>query len=88
MAEIHQRVAYIPGTTDVTTEAEAALIAGNGVCQDHSHIFIAVCRSRGIPARYVSGYLLMEDVAEQTASHAWAEAWVDGLGLGRVRRRQ
>jgi len=80
MSEIHARVAYMPGTTSVATEAEAALVAGSGVCQDHSHIFIAVARLLGIPARYVSGYLLMEGVAEQTASHAWAEAWVDGLG--------
>jgi transglutaminase-like putative cysteine protease len=80
MDEIHRRVAYIPGSTSVATEAETALIAGNGVCQDHSHIFIAVARRLGIPARYVSGYLMLEGVTEQTASHAWGEAWVDGLG--------
>lgn len=79
-AEITARVAYIPGTTDVATPAESALISGQGVCQDHAHIFLAVARLLGVPARYVSGYLLMNGVAEQTATHAWAEAWVEDLG--------
>jgi transglutaminase-like putative cysteine protease len=79
MSAIHQRVAYSPGTTDTTTEAEAALAAGSGVCQDHAHIFIAAARMMGLPARYVSGYLMMGE-RSQTATHAWAEAHVDGLG--------
>ena len=43
-------------------------------------IFIAAARQLGIPARYVSGYLLRNDIVSQEASHAWAEAYVDGLG--------
>ena len=63
-----------------TTAAEAFAIK-RGVCQDISHIFIASARSLGIPARYVSGYLHRADgVNEQQAGHAWAEAFVDGLG--------
>ena len=54
--------------------------AGPGVCQDHAHIFIAAARLLGFPARYVSGYLMMNDTVDQAASHAWAEAHVDGLG--------
>jgi transglutaminase-like putative cysteine protease len=50
------------------------------VCQDHAHIFIAAARSMGYPARYVSGYLMMEDRVHQDASHAWAEVHVDPLG--------
>jgi transglutaminase-like putative cysteine protease len=79
-AEIHRRVAYEPGTTSVATEAESALRNGSGVCQDHAHVFIAAARFLRIPARYVSGYLLMEGVAEQVATHAWAEAFVEDLG--------
>lgn len=79
-AETTARVAYIPGTTDVATPAEVALANGSGVCQDHAHIFIAAARLLGVPARYVSGYLLMEGQPEQTATHAWAEAYVEDLG--------
>jgi transglutaminase-like putative cysteine protease len=63
-----------------TTAAEAFAIK-RGVCQDISHIFIASARSLGIPARYVSGYFHRADgMNEQQAGHAWAEAYVDGLG--------
>lgn len=77
---IHQRVAYVPGATTVSTDAETALSLQQGVCQDHTHIFITTARLLGIPARYVSGYLMMEGIEQQTASHAWAEAHVDGIG--------
>ncbi|MBK1793060.1 transglutaminase family protein [Devosia sp. WQ 349] len=80
MNTIHSRVVYSPGTTSVATEAEVALDNGAGVCQDHSHIFLSAARLLGIPSRYVSGYLRMEGVTDQTASHAWAEAYVDSLG--------
>lgn len=80
MATIHQRVAYVPGSTTTFTDAETAFVAGQGVCQDHAHIFISVARLLGIPARYVSGYLMLEDRIEQTASHAWAEVHLNGLG--------
>lgn len=66
-------------TGSVTTGAEAWDI-GRGVCQDYTHIFCAAARHSGIPARYVSGYLMLNDRIEQVASHAWAEAYVQGLG--------
>ena len=62
------------------TVAEEALGAGRGVCQDHAQIFVGCARMLGVPARYVSGYLMMNDRVEQEAGHAWAEAHVDGLG--------
>jgi len=71
---------YTLGETDALTTAEDALAKGVGVCQDHAQIFIAAARSVGIPARYVSGYLMMNKTVDQDASHAWAEAHVDGLG--------
>ncbi|KAA3513236.1 transglutaminase family protein [Agrobacterium rosae] len=80
MALIHLEVEYETGSTGTETTAEEALEAGKGVCQDHTHIFISAARHMGLPARYVSGYLMMEDVAEQIATHAWAEAHVPGLG--------
>jgi transglutaminase-like putative cysteine protease len=79
-AAIRERVAYRLGATDATTTAEEAVLAGEGVCQDHAHIFLAGARLLGFPARYVSGYLLLDDTTEQAATHAWAEAYVAGLG--------
>jgi len=77
---IRNGVDYMPGITDAHTNAAEALAEGKGVCQDHAHIFIAAARSLGIPARYVTGYLLLEEPAPATAHHAWAEAWVEDLG--------
>ncbi len=52
-----------------------------GVCQAYAHIFIACARSGGVPARFVSGHFLRSDgMANQPAGHAWAEAFVPGLG--------
>jgi transglutaminase-like putative cysteine protease len=80
MEAINDTVAYEPGTTDAETTAEQAFEAKNGVCQDHAHIFISTARLMSLPARYVSGYLLMEGQTEQVATHAWAEVHVPGLG--------
>ncbi len=79
-AHILERVPYSTdqGAADLT--AEQVLSEGHGVCQDHAHIFIGVARKLGFPARYVSGYLMMDGRVSQDASHAWAEAHVDGLG--------
>jgi len=73
-------VPYGQATTFAGTPAEEALSAGGGVCQDHAQIFVSAARHAGIPARYVSGYLMMNDRVDQDASHAWAEAHIDGLG--------
>jgi transglutaminase-like putative cysteine protease len=73
-------VAYTVGATSADTTAEESLTAGQGVCQDHAHVFIGAARLLGMPARYVSGYLMIEGRVEQDAGHAWAEAHVPGLG--------
>jgi len=78
--EIADTVIYRSGSTDAETTAEEAMENGEGVCQDQTHIFIAAARSLGFAARYVSGYLMMNDRIEQEAGHAWAEAHVEGLG--------
>lgn len=79
-ARILDAVPYRLGETDAATSADESLQRGYGVCQDHAHIFIAAARALDIPARYVSGYLMMNDRARQDATHAWPEAHVDGIG--------
>lgn len=77
---VREAVTYTPGVTTATTTADQAAAQGAGVCQDHAHIFIGLARRLGYPARYVSGYLLVDDRVEHEAGHAWAEAHVPGLG--------
>lgn len=79
-SHILSKVPYSKDQKSPSLTVEETLAAGHGVCQDHAHIFIAAARLMGFPSRYVSGYLLMDDQTEQNASHAWAEAHVDGLG--------
>jgi transglutaminase-like putative cysteine protease len=67
----HRSIEYGFGTTSVRTTASEAARGGHGVCQDFAHIMIAVCRSAGLPARYVSGHLVGEG-----GSHAWVEVLV------------
>jgi transglutaminase-like putative cysteine protease len=76
---VRQSIAYVSGATDVATTAAQALAGGAGVCQDHAHAMIAVCRAAGLPARYVSGHMIGEG-----ASHAWVEVVVpDAPGFAR-----
>ncbi len=77
---IRSRVSYEVGSSHPDWSAEEALSAGCGVCQDHAHIFIACARHIGMPARYVSGYLMMNETELQDATHAWAEVHLNGLG--------
>ncbi len=74
-ARIATGLEYRPGETTVHTRAADVILERRGVCQDFAHIMITASRAVGIPARYVSGYLLGEGF-----SHAWMEAWVPGHG--------
>lgn len=75
------RMRFDVEATEVGTSAAEAFEAGHGVCQDYVHIFTAVARACGIPARYVSGHLFRrDDAGAQPATHAWAEAHVPELG--------
>ncbi len=81
VATVRDRLRYERGTTTVSTTAADALEIGSGVCQDFAHVALGLLRARGIPARYVSGYLHPSSAAETGAvvagqSHAWVEAWV------------
>ena len=81
MDAVRNRIGYRAGVTGSATTADAALRIGAGVCQDHAHVFIAAARALGVPARYVGGYLWAgANGTEFEASHAWAEAWIDGHG--------
>lgn len=80
---LNSRIAYVPGSTEVTTSAADAWAAQTGVCQDFAHLTLLLVREMGVPARYVSGYLLprAETEVRQTVageSHAWIEAWTGG----------
>lgn len=81
MAMIYGEVKFMVGATTVDHTAADAFAQRQGVCQDHAQIFIACARRMGIPARYISGHLHRSDGQDQQdAAHAWAEAWVEGLG--------
>lgn len=74
--KILERIPYQSSTTSVYTTAIDAFYGQVGVCQDHSHVLIAMSRALGIPARYVSGYLYDQNLPH-LASHAWVEAFLD-----------
>ncbi len=74
-------IEYVPGATHAHTTAAEAVEQGKGVCQDHAHALIALAHGAGLPARYVSGYLLASEEAKpEDASHAWVEIYVSSLG--------
>ena len=79
-AAISDAVQYRSGVTGADTTAAQAFALGAGVCQDHAQIFLAGARLLGVPARYVSGYLLASEGDLLHETHGWAEALVPGLG--------
>jgi transglutaminase-like putative cysteine protease len=84
MTAMRDTLEYRPKTTRVDSPIDDALTARGGVCQDFTHIFLALARSLGIPARYVSGYLFQEhghdDRSTDGATHAWAEVLLPYCG--------
>jgi transglutaminase-like putative cysteine protease len=86
---VHTSLDYIPGATYIGVDVNEVLEHGHGVCQDYAHLAVALCRSIGIPARYVSGYFFARDDATgadvdgdvvEVQTHAWFEAAVPGWG--------
>ncbi|TCD48573.1 transglutaminase family protein [Chlorobium sp. N1] len=75
--KINDTFTYEPGATDVHSTSSVVMALGRGVCQDFAHVMLAGCRSLGLPARYVSGYLFGGSTPEghDEASHAWCEVW-------------
>lgn len=81
-ASIYNAFEYSPDTTKVDSPIDDALRARKGVCQDFSHIMLALVRPLGIPCRYVSGYLFHggDTRSSEDASHAWVEALLPQVG--------
>src|SRR5207248_1365152 len=75
---IHTHFEYARDVTLASSPVDDVLEHGKGVCQDFTHLMIAVLRSLGVPARYVSGYLHRPD--KQSQSHAWCEALLPDVG--------
>ena len=84
---LHDAFEYTPGATSVDSPIEDILTSRKGVCQDYTHVLLAITRSWGIPTRYVSGYLYVAGTepgdagsAFGAATHAWAETRLPGVG--------
>jgi transglutaminase-like putative cysteine protease len=87
---IHARFRYVKGATHVHSSIMDSLAHGAGVCQDFAHLLLGVVRMRGLPGRYVSGYLVppsveghgakQQEVIGGHASHAWAEVFAAEAG--------
>jgi transglutaminase-like putative cysteine protease len=79
---VYTSFAYRPRSTGVATLATDAIKLRTGVCQDFAHVALGMCRSSGIPARYVSGYFIQarRHPDDEEASHAWIEAYIPGFG--------
>ena len=85
-AAIFNEFEYQGGVTDLSTPPQQVLSTRKGVCQDFAHLQLACLRSLGLPARYVSGYLLtkppegQERLVGADASHAWIAVWCPNVG--------
>ena len=78
---LHNEMEYDANPTHAATTAAEAFALKRGVCQDLTHIFIAAARSVAVPSRYIGGHFYRADgTTQQEAGHAWAEAFVPGLG--------
>jgi len=90
VADLTRRIAedftFDPAATTVSTPVAEVFRERRGVCQDFAHFQIACLRSRGLPARYVSGYLETDPPPGQPklrgvdASHAWVGFFCPGIG--------
>lgn len=84
MQQVHEDFTFDPSSTEVDTPVTLAFAQRRGVCQDFTHVLIGMLRGLGLPARYVSGYLLTHPPPGQPrlvgadASHAWVQAWCPG----------
>ena len=86
--KLHKDIKYVSGVTNISTSPTEVLETRRGVCQDFAHLMISCLRSRGLAARYVSGYLrtnaTQADSAEKlvgdAASHAWVAVWSPPYG--------
>ncbi len=83
MRHVHGAYHYQPATTHAHTHMREVLQTHTGVCQDFAHVLLGLCRSLGLPARYVSGYLYngpADQLKGAQATHAWVEVFIPGTG--------
>jgi len=86
MHRIHADFDYEPASTSISTPLREVFAQRHGVCQDYAHVMLGCLRALGLPAAYVSGYLLTRPPAGQPrllgadASHAWVSVWCPQLG--------
>ncbi len=86
MHRIHADFVYESGVTEISTPLTEVFKQRRGVCQDFAHVMLGCLRALGLPARYVSGYLLTKAPPGQPrllgadASHAWVSVWCPHLG--------
>lgn len=86
MQHIYEEFEFDNATTDIATPVKKVLEQKSGVCQDFAHLQISALRSLGVPARYVSGYILThppegkEKLEGSDASHAWVAVWAPETG--------
>ncbi|MFT3810636.1 MAG: transglutaminase family protein [Micropepsaceae bacterium] len=86
MNRVRRDIKYKPGVTDASTPVDKVFELQAGVCQDQSHVMLAVLRARGLAARYVSGYLMTRPppgrpkLQGADQSHAWVSVWCPPLG--------
>jgi transglutaminase-like putative cysteine protease len=89
MHRIHTDFTYDQEATSVSTPVDEVLARRRGVCQDFAHLMLACLRGLGLPARYVSGYLVtagqgrepqQQRLVGADASHAWVQTFCPGVG--------
>ena len=86
MADLKTRFAFDPSATDIATPVEEFMQLRRGVCQDFAHFVITLLLTMGLPARYVSGYILTQPppgkprLEGADASHAWVSVYLPGHG--------
>jgi transglutaminase-like putative cysteine protease len=86
MRRIHADFTYQPQSTAITTPLREVFAQRRGVCQDYAHVMLGCLRALGLPAAYVSGYLLTQPPPGQArllgadASHAWVSVWCPQVG--------
>ena len=77
---IQDRVKYTQRHVGPAWPAGRTLKERVGSCRDLAMLMIECCRSVGLPARFVSGYHLVEPKPERYDLHAWAEVYLQGAG--------
>jgi transglutaminase-like putative cysteine protease len=74
---------YDKNATSVRTTVDESVRLRSGVCQDFTHVLVALCRFHAIPARYVSGYIFSgqeSGILGAEASHSWCEVYLPPVG--------